>query len=47
LRYSGGLEVDWLAPMGFAIGFSYAKPFNRQPGDRDQRFQFSLGANLG
>ncbi len=47
LRYSAGLEVDWLAPMGFAIGFSYAKPLNRQPGDRDQRFQFSLGANLG
>jgi outer membrane protein insertion porin family len=47
LRYSTGLEVDWLAPMGFAIGFSYAKPLNRQPGDKDQRFQFSLGANLG
>lgn len=47
LRYSAGLEIDWLAPMGFAIGFSYAKPLNRQPGDHDQRFQFSLGANLG
>jgi len=47
LRYSTGLEADWLAPMGFAIGFSYAKPLNRQPGDKDQRFQFSLGANLG
>jgi outer membrane protein insertion porin family len=47
VRYSTGLEADWLAPMGFAIGFSYAKPLNRQPGDKDQRFQFSLGANLG
>jgi outer membrane protein insertion porin family len=47
LRYSAGIEADWLAPMGFAIGFSYAKPLNRQPGDKDQRFQFSLGANLG
>ena len=47
LRFSTGLEADWLAPMGFAIGFSYAKPLNNQPGDKDQRFQFSLGANLG
>lgn len=47
LRYSTGVEADWLAPMGFAVGFSYAKPLNRQPGDKDQRFQFSLGANLG
>lgn len=47
LRYSTGVEADWLAPMGFAIGFSYAQPLNRQWGDKDQRFQFSLGANLG
>ena len=46
LRYSTGLEVDWLV-LGFSIGFSYAKVLNNQPGDDTERFQFSLGTNLG
>jgi outer membrane protein insertion porin family len=46
LRYSTGVEADWLTPMGL-IDVSYAKPLNRQPGDSAETFQFSLGANFG
>lgn len=46
LRYSTGVEADWLTPMGL-IDVSYAKPLNKQPGDRAETFQFSLGANFG
>lgn len=47
LRYAMGVEADWISPIGFAIGFSYAKPLLHHVGDQEQRFQFSLGANLG
>lgn len=43
LRASYGLSFTWLTPLG-AMRFSYAIPFRDQPGDRLERFQFSLGA---
>ncbi|MGG7055591.1 outer membrane protein assembly factor BamA [Nitrosomonas sp. ANs5] len=41
-RYSAGLAVTWISPMG-PLKFSIAQPFNNQPGDNLQRFQFQLG----
>jgi outer membrane protein insertion porin family len=46
LRYSVGLEADWLTPLGL-IDVSLAKPINKQPGDQERIFDFSLGANFG
>lgn len=54
LRYSTGLEVDWLTPMGPVVDISLAKPLNvhvnqadRTWSDEEEIFQFSLGANFG
>jgi outer membrane protein insertion porin family len=48
LRYSTGLAVQWLAPLG-VFRFSYAVPLNDEPGtniiygDETEGFQFSIG----
>ncbi len=48
LRYSTGVAVQWLAPMG-VFRFSYALPLNPQKGsatvykDETESFQFSIG----
>lgn len=42
LRMSGGVALTWLTAIG-PIGFSFAKPFNDQPGDDTETFQFTLG----
>ncbi|MBI3479853.1 MAG: BamA/TamA family outer membrane protein, partial [Nitrosomonadales bacterium] len=42
MRYSTGVAVTWIAPVG-PLKFSYAMPINDQPGDRLQKFQFTLG----
>lgn len=44
IRYSVGLEADWLTPFG-PIQLSLAKPFTRK-GDKQEIFQFALGANF-
>lgn len=55
VRYSTGIEVDWLTPFGL-LDLSLAKPLkvqrakHGQPGklsDSTEPFQFSLGANFG
>jgi outer membrane protein insertion porin family len=51
LRYSGGIEGDWLTMLGM-IDVSIAKPINQYTGhgernDISEWFQFSLGANFG
>jgi outer membrane protein insertion porin family len=43
LRYSTGVGLTWMSPLG-ALTLSLGWPLNDQPGDRTQRFQFSLGA---
>lgn len=43
LRYSTGVGLTWLSPLG-ALTFSLARPLNERSGDRTQVFQFSLGA---
>jgi outer membrane protein insertion porin family len=46
IRYSVGIEADWLTPMGL-IDISIAKPLNLRRGDSEEMFQFALGANFG
>ena len=41
-RYSAGLSLAWLSPVG-AIAISLAHPLNPADDDRTQTFQFSLG----
>lgn len=43
LRYSIGAALTWFAPVG-PLKFSYAIPLNKQPVDKIQRFQFTLGS---
>jgi outer membrane protein insertion porin family len=45
IRYSVGIEADWLTPLG-PIELSLAKALNSRPGDRRDAFQFALGANF-
>ncbi len=52
LRYSAGVQAEWLSPMG-PINLSLAKAINPKrrtsttPGDDLEIFQFSMGANFG
>jgi len=45
LRMSVGVSLNWISPIGPLI-LSYALPFNDQPGDRLQAFQFSVGSGF-
>jgi outer membrane protein insertion porin family len=45
LRYSTGLSVAWLSPVG-ALSISLAYPLNAQDEDRTQVFQFSFGQSF-
>lgn len=42
LRYSAGVALTWISPMG-PIKLSYAYPLKKKNGDELQRFQFQLG----
>lgn len=42
LRYSAGIGLSWLTPVG-PLTFSFAKPINKKKKDDTQVFQFSLG----
>ncbi|EPC01745.1 membrane protein [Litchfieldella anticariensis FP35 = DSM 16096] len=42
LRYSAGVGLSWLTPIG-PLTFSVAEPLNDKEGDDTQFFQFSLG----
>lgn len=43
MRYSTGVAVAWLSPAG-PLKISMGFPLNAQPGDKLQKFQFSLGS---
>ena len=45
LRYSAGLELDWLTPLG-TINISFAKALNSKHGDDTEPFQFSIGKSF-
>ncbi len=42
LRYSTGLAVLWVSPLG-PLKFSLAKPLAAQTDDKTEVFQFALG----
>ena len=42
LRYSSGLALSWISPMG-PIRISIATPLNQKSGDKIQRAQFTMG----
>lgn len=43
MRYSTGLGLTWFAPIG-PIRLSWARPLNKQPQDKIQNIQFTLGS---
>jgi len=45
LRYSTGVGVSWLSPVG-ALTVSYALPFNADAQDEEEEFQFTLGTTF-
>ncbi|MCF7985759.1 MAG: outer membrane protein assembly factor BamA [Thiohalocapsa sp.] len=45
LRYSAGLSMAWLSPIG-ALSLSVAYPLNAEEDDEEQIFQFSFGQNF-
>lgn len=45
-RASAGAAFYWLTPILGMLKFSYAKPFNEQPGDRLDQFQFTFGTGF-
>ncbi|WPL10935.1 Outer membrane protein assembly factor BamA precursor [Thiorhodovibrio litoralis] len=45
LRYSAGLSLAWLSPVG-ALSLSVAYPINAKENDNTQEFQFSFGQNF-
>ena len=42
LRYSAGLSLSWLSPLG-PLNFAYSTPLNDKERDKKQRFQFTIG----
>lgn len=45
LRYSTGLGISWLSPVG-PLKFSYGIPLNKEPDDDLQRVQFTIGTGF-
>lgn len=45
LRTSAGIALSWSSPVG-PLKFSFARPLNKQPGDKTQGFQFQLGSTF-
>lgn len=45
LRYSTGIGVAWISPLG-PLKFSIAAPLNDKDGDDIQRFQFQIGTGF-
>lgn len=45
LRYSAGVSAIWISPFG-VLSISLAQPFNDQPLDKIQNFQFTFGTSF-
>ena len=45
IRYSAGLSGIWVSPFGI-VSVSVAQPFNDEPTDRLQQFQFTFGSSF-
>jgi outer membrane protein insertion porin family len=46
LRYSTGLQIDWMSPIGATFNFAFAKALNKKPGDQTMVFEFGMGMSL-
>ncbi|MCK5813184.1 MAG: outer membrane protein assembly factor BamA [Cocleimonas sp.] len=46
MRYSAGLSMTWMTPLGAPLTVSYSKPFNAKDDDETSQVQFSLGATF-
>lgn len=45
LRYSTGVSLSWLSPIG-PLRFSLAQPLNKKSTDKVERFQFQMGTTF-
>jgi len=45
LKYAAGLGFTWLTPLG-PLTFSYAKLLNKEAGDDEKKFDFTLGGTF-
>ena len=46
MRYSAGLSITWMTPLGAPLTVSYSKPLNAKDHDETSQVQFSLGATF-
>ena len=46
MRFSSGLDIQWLTPIGAVFAFSLAEPLNKKLGDQTSVFQFTIGAQF-
>ncbi len=46
MRYSAGLSVTWMTPLGAPLTISYSEPLNAKDTDETSQVQFSLGATF-
>lgn len=44
-RYSAGIALEWITPMG-PLQFVFAKPLNNKPGDDTETFEFTMGTRF-
>ena len=45
LRYSAGVLLQWYSPLGL-LNLSYGVPLNKKEGDKEENFQFTIGAGF-
>lgn len=46
LRYSGGVFMQWMTPIGWPLSISYGLPLNKKDGDDVENIQFTLGTTF-
>ena len=46
LRYSSGVFLQWMTPIGWPLNISYGVPLNKKDGDDVENIQFTLGTTF-